>query len=137
MLMSQSSTFADAPNVTTSRSSRLGTDGTRVPQFAFFVAALGVAFLFAGGATANGQTPFSPAPTQSTAQPTAGGDSSAPTTTTGGSATTTTAGSDKFADSNSSTNAANLTSFSLSSNQIIEILQQNPDLVLELKSQVA
>jgi protein involved in polysaccharide export with SLBB domain len=138
MLMSQSSIFADALNVTPSRSSRLGTDGTRVPQLTFFVAALVVAFLFAGGATANGQTPFSPLPTQSTAQPTAGGDTSAPTTTTGGNATTTTAGSDRNADSNSSTNAGNLTpSLSLSSSQIIDILQQNPDLVLELKSQVA
>ncbi len=137
MLMSQSSTFADALNVTTSRSSRLGTDGTRVPQPTFFVAVLVVAFLFAGGATANGQTPFSPAPTQSTAQPTAGADTSAPTTTPGGSASTT-AGSDRNTDSNSSTNTGNLTpSFSLSSGQIIDILQQNPDLVLELKSQVA
>jgi protein involved in polysaccharide export with SLBB domain len=133
MLMSLFSTFADALNVTPSRPSRLGTDGTRVPQLTFVVAAWVVAVLFAGGAAANGQTsvsPFSPAPTQSTAQPTASGDSSAATTTTGG--------SDKYADSNSSTNAGNLTpSFSLSSNQIIDILQQNPDLVLELKSQVA
>jgi protein involved in polysaccharide export with SLBB domain len=138
MLMSQSSIFADALNVTTSRSSRLGTDRTRIPQLTFFVAALVVVFLFAGGAVANGQTPFSPLPTQSAAQPTAGGDTSAPATTTGGSATTTTAGSDRNADSNSSANAGNLTpSFSLSSGQIIDILQQNPDLVLELKSQVA
>ncbi len=121
--MSQSSTF---------------TDGARVPQLTLFVAALAFAFLLAGGATANGQTPFSPAPTQSTAQPTAGADSSAPTTTTGGNAVTTIAGSDKYADANSSTNVGNLTpSFSLSSGQIIDILQQNPDLVLELKSQVA
>ena len=121
--MSQSSTF---------------TDGARVPQLTLFVAALAFAFLLAGGATANAQTPFSPAPTQSTAQPTAGADSSAPTTTTGGNAVTTIAGSDKYADANSSTNVGNLTpSFSLSSGQIIDILQQNPDLVLELKSQVA
>src|SRR3984885_14835473 len=139
MLMSQSSTFTDALNVTTSRPLRLGTDGTRAPQLAFFVTALVVAYLFVGGAAANGQTPFSPAPTQSTTQPTPGGDSSAPATTTGGSASTTTAGSDnRNADSNNSTNAGNLTpSFSLSSSQIIDILQQNPDLVLELKSQVA
>ena len=52
--------------------------------------------------------------------------------------TTPAAGTDKYADSNSSLNGGNLTpSFSLSSNQIIDILQQNPDLVLELKSQVA
>src|SRR5580698_6423910 len=109
MLMSQSSTFADALNVTPSRSSRLGIDGIRVPQPTFFVAALVVALLFAGGATAKGQTPFSPAPTQSTAQPTAGGDTSTPTTSSGGSAATTTAGSDnRNADSNSSTNASNL-----------------------------
>src|SRR3984885_11526732 len=139
MLMSQSSTFTDALNVTTSRPLRLGTDGTRAPQLAFFVTALVVAYLFAGAPPAHGQTPFSPAPTQSTTQPTPGGDSSAPATTTGGRASTTTAGSDnRNADSNSSTNAGNLTpSFSLSSSQIIDILQQNPDLVLELKSQVA
>src|ERR1700733_13682432 len=139
MLMSQSSTFTDALNVTTSRPLRLGTDGTRAPQLAFFVTALVVAFLCAGAAPAHGQTPFSPASTQSTTQPTPGGDSSAPATTTGGSASTTTAGGDnRNADSNSSTNAGNLTpSFSLSSSQIIDILQQNPDLVLELKSQVA
>jgi protein involved in polysaccharide export with SLBB domain len=136
--MQLSFTFAVASNVTPRRSSRLGNDGTRVPQLAFFVAALLVAYLLAGGAAASGQTAFSPAPTQSTAQPTAGGDTSAPTTTTGGSATTTPVGSDRNTDSNSSTNAGNLTpSFSLSSGQIIDILQQNPDLVLELKSQVA
>ena len=84
---------------------------------------------FAGGATASGQTPFSPIPAQGSAQPTASADSSV--------LTTTTTGSEKYADSNSSTIAGNPGSFGLSSSQIIDILQQNPDLVLELKSQVA
>src|ERR1700734_3485704 len=104
--MSQSSTF---------------TNGTRVPQHTFFVTVLVLAFLFAGGAAANAQTPFAPPPTQSPAQPTAGGDSSAPVTTAGGSATPTTAGSAGLNSStNSSTNTGNLTpSFCLSSGQII------------------
>jgi hypothetical protein len=112
MSMPQSSTFTDALNVTPSHPARLG--------IAVFVAASVLTLFFAGATPANGQ---------STAQPTASADSSI--------ATTTTAGSEKYSDSNSSTNAGNLASFSLSSSQIIDILQQNPDLVLELKSQVA
>ena len=76
---------------------------------------------------ANGQTPLSPGLAQSPTQPATSADNSA--------VTTPIPGSDKYADSNSSLNAGNLTpSFSLSSSQIIDILQQNPDLVLELKS---
>jgi protein involved in polysaccharide export with SLBB domain len=128
--MPQFSTVADAVNVTPSRTSRLGARGARISQIAVFVAASVLTFFSAGGITANGQTLLSPFPAQSTAQPTSSADSTG--------VTTPTAGSDKYADSNSSSNAGNLTpSFSLSSSQIIDILQQNPDLVLELKSQVA
>ena len=128
--MPQFFTVADAANVSPSYPSRLGAPGARILQIAVFVVASVLTLLFAGGSTANGQTPLSPVVPQSTTQPTASADSSA--------VTTTTAGSDKYADSNSSSNAGNLTpSFSLSSSQIIDILQQNPDLVLELKSQVA
>jgi protein involved in polysaccharide export with SLBB domain len=128
--MPQYSTVADAVNVTPSRPSRLGTRGARVSQIAVFVSGSVLTFFSAGGITANGQTLLSPFPAQNTTQPTASSDSSG--------ATTQTAGSDKYADSNSASNAGNLApSFSLSSSQIIDILQQNPDLVLELKSQVA
>jgi protein involved in polysaccharide export with SLBB domain len=138
MLMPQSSHSAGAVNVTPGQTPRLCARTARTPQLAFFVATSVLTFLFTSGATANGQTPFSSGPAQSTAQsgvqsaaqPTVSGDSSA--------STTTTAGSDRSGDSNSSTNTSNLTaSLSLSSSQIIDILQQNPDLVLELKSQVA
>jgi protein involved in polysaccharide export with SLBB domain len=128
--MPQFSTITDAVNLPPSHPSWLGAHGARVSQIAVFVAASVLTFLFAGGTNANGQTPLSPFPAQSTAQPTASADSSG--------VTTPAAGSDKYADSNSAADAGNLTSsFSLSSSQIIDILQQNPDLVLELKSQVA
>jgi protein involved in polysaccharide export with SLBB domain len=128
--MPQFSTVVDAVNVTPSRPSRLGPHGARVSQIAVFASASVLTLLFAGGTTVNGQTPFSSSPPQNAAQPTANAESSG--------VTTPAAGTDKYADSNSSLNAGNLTpSFSLSSSQIIDILQQNPDLVLELKSQVA
>lgn len=129
MLMSLFSTFPDALNVTPSHHAR--------PGIAAFVAASVLTLFFAGGATANGQTPLSPLPAQSPLQPTGSADSSAAATTTGGSSTNADSNSSTNAGSNSSTNAGNFASFSLSSSQIIDILQQNPDLVLELKSQVA
>jgi protein involved in polysaccharide export with SLBB domain len=135
--MPQFSNIADAVNVTPCHPSRLGAHGARV---AVFIGASVLTVLFAGGA-ANGQTPFSPGPAQSTAQsgaqgtaqPTTGLDSGAGTTTglDSGAATTT------DNEQSSSTSAANLASVSLSSSQIIDILQRNPDLVLEIKSQVA
>jgi protein involved in polysaccharide export with SLBB domain len=145
--MPQSSTFSGAVNVTPSHPSRLGTRGARPSQIAVFVAGSVLTLLFAGGTTAHGQTPFSSNPAQSTAQPTASADGfGASTTNAGNGAITTNGGSETSADSNnpnssnsstSSTNIGNLTPVSLSSSQIIDILQQNPDLVLELKSQVA
>src|SRR5271163_2302073 len=105
MPMSQSSTFHDALNVTPSHPAR--------PRIAAFVAASVLSFFFAGGTTANGQTPLSSLPAQSPVQSTASADSST--------ATAPTAGSERNPDSNSSTNAGNPTSFSLSSSQIIDI----------------
>ena len=128
--MDQFFTIADSGNLLPGHPSRLGAHGARVSQIAVFVSASVLAFLFAGWTPANGQTPLSPGLAQSPTQPAASADNSA--------VTTPIPGSDKYADSNSSLNAGNLTpSFSLSSSQIIDILQQNPDLVLELKSQVA
>jgi hypothetical protein len=145
--MPQFSNIADAVNVTPCHPSRLGAHGARV---AVFIGASVLTVLFAGGA-ANGQTPFSPGPAQSTAQsgaqgtaqPTTGLDSGAGTTTGLDSSAGTTTGLDSGAatttdnEQSSSTSAANLASVSLSSSQIIDILQRNPDLVLEIKSQVA
>src|SRR5580704_10411568 len=107
MLMPRSSTFADAFNVTPSHPARLGTRGVRVLPIAAFVAASVLTVFFAGGATANGQTPLSPLPAQGPLQPTGSADSSAAATTTGGSSTN--------ADSNSSTNAGSNSSPSNSS----------------------
>lgn len=128
--MPQFSSVTDVVNVTPSQRSRLGAPGARISHIAVFVSASVLTLLFAGGTAANGQTPFSSTPPQNTTQPAANADSSG--------ATTQAAGTDKYADSSSSLSAGNLMpSFSLSSSQIIDILQQNPDLVLELKSQVA
>ncbi len=117
--MPLSSTSSDARNATPSR-------GAHASQSALVVAASLLMFLSLGVA-ANGQTPLSPLAAQSPLQPTVSADS--------GPAATPATGSERNADSNSS--AGSLPSFSLSSSQIIDILQQNPDLVLELKSQVA
>jgi protein involved in polysaccharide export with SLBB domain len=125
--MPQSSIVADVFNVTPSCASRPGARGACVPRIALLVAASVLTFF--STSRAHAQWPVSPVPAQGTAQPTANADS--------GAATTTTPGSEKYADFNSAANPSNLAPFSLSANQIIDILQQNPDLVLELKSQVA
>jgi len=88
---------------------------------------LAVTLIFA--LPAHGQMPFAPSSSQNTAQPAA--DSGLATT---GSADSENLGGDRGA----STRSPTLTpSGSLSSDQIVHILQQNPDLVVELKSQVA
>jgi protein involved in polysaccharide export with SLBB domain len=101
----------------------------RMAQIIFFAAASMLTFFSVAEAT--GQTPFPAAPTQDTAEPSASQGSSASTTTPAD-------GDGSTASRNSSTNASDLSApLSLSSDQIINILQQNPDLVLEVKSQVA
>lgn len=90
-----------------------------------------LAFIFFFRAAAHGQVPFAPSPLQSTPQTSADEGS-------GGGTTGSTDSEDShdnrdaFTSSNSST-----VPLALSSNQIIHVLQQNPDLVVELKSQVA
>ncbi len=83
------------------------------------------------GFAANGQTLGSSISTQRALQPPDGADSS--------SVTTPADGSERSVDDRalSSGVSSSTSSFVLSSDQIIDILQQNPDLVLELKSQVA
>jgi protein involved in polysaccharide export with SLBB domain len=96
-----------------------------------FAAAPILMFFLVTQSTANGQEPFASTSTQSTAQSSGN---------VGDGATTATADDDETSrkDLGSSTNTSDLTTKgSLSSDQIINILQQNPDLVVELKSQVA
>lgn len=73
-----------------------------------------------------------PDPTQNTSQSAPGGDTSAAAVAFGGSADTTDDPSDAAAFSNLDAPRA-----SLSGDQIIQILQQNPDLLTEVKEQVA
>ncbi len=90
-----------------------------------------LAFIFVSDTAAHGQVPVASSPMQSTAQPPTGDGSSVATT---GSADSANTGSDR----NALTSPSSLTGpIALSSDQIIHILQQNPDLVVELKSQVA
>ena len=87
-------------------------------------------------AAALAQTPFAPAPTQSTSQPSPDGrgDSATPMFGDGSGAD----GADATADESSSSNLGSATApLRLSSDQIIQILEQSPDLVVEIKSQVA
>jgi protein involved in polysaccharide export with SLBB domain len=89
---------------------------------------------------ADGQIPTGAAPSQGTAQTATGDTPSDPTGLGSGLATSSgsAASSDTEQDRNSSISSGNgRTPLSLSSDQIIHILQQNPDLVVELKSQVA
>jgi protein involved in polysaccharide export with SLBB domain len=90
-------------------------------------------------ARAHGQIPTGAAPSQGTAQ-TGTGDTSSDSTgiLSGLSPSDSGASSDTDQDRNSSMTSGNGgIPLSLSSDQIIHILQQNPDLVVELKSQVA
>jgi protein involved in polysaccharide export with SLBB domain len=100
-------------------------------ELALVTVAFMLVFTFVSDATAHGQTPFVSSSLQSTAQPSAGDGSGLAST---GSADSANSEDDRSA----STSSRSLTAPSpLSSDQIIHILQQNPDLVVELKSQVA
>jgi protein involved in polysaccharide export with SLBB domain len=102
-----------------------------MPQLALVAAVSMLVFIFVSDTAAHGQVPVASSPMQSTAQPPAGDGSSVATTVSADSANT---GSDR----NALTSPSSLTGpIALSSHQIIHILQQNPDLVVELKSQVA
>jgi protein involved in polysaccharide export with SLBB domain len=129
--MPQPFTFVDAVNITRSQPSHVSAYRAGMARMPFFAAASILTFFFITGATANGQTPSSSVSAQRTAQPAGSEDSSGAPTIPGD--------SEKFGDDRtSSSNTSDFTApLSLSSNQILDILQQNPDLVLELKSQVA
>jgi protein involved in polysaccharide export with SLBB domain len=90
-----------------------------------------LAFAFISAAAAHGQVPLGSPPPQSMTQPAANDRSSSGLP---GSADIEDSSDDQATSTSSSSSATPLT---LSSDQIIHILQQNPDLVVELKSQVA
>lgn len=129
--MIQPSTFAGAVNTARYQHLRVSAHCARISRVALFAAASMLMFFFIMEATANGQAPYASAPTQSTTQPSGNESSSA--------ATTIADDSENFGEDRSrQTNTGGLTNpVALSSDQIIDILQQNPDLVVELKSQVA
>jgi protein involved in polysaccharide export with SLBB domain len=108
----------------------------RMPQVAL-VAVFLAAITFIPDAVIHGQMPTGAAPSQSTAQPStedSGSGLAGLSVETGSSDSQDTGTQDRSTSLNSSSAG---TSLSLSSDQIIHILQENPDLVVELKSQVA
>jgi protein involved in polysaccharide export with SLBB domain len=93
------------------------------------------------GAAVQAQSPFTPAPAQSTSQSSSDERGDSPMSLFGD-------GTSSATDTNSSSSSSNASSSSLSagssavplrlsSDQIIQILEQSPDLVVEIKSQVA
>ena len=127
--MLQSSIFARYARNARSHRSHVISCCDRMPQVAL-VAVLLVAFTFISEAAAHGQVPTGSAPSQSMAQTAADNSGSVLS----GSSNT----EDPVDERNDLPSSRSLgTPLSLSSDQIIHILQQNPDLVVELKSQVA
>lgn len=126
--MTQPSTFAGVINMNRSQHSYRG---VRLSRAALSAAASMLTFFLMMAAAANGQTSFASPSTQSVAQASGSED--------GSPATTVTDASESSADNRSRlTSTSDLTNpVTLSSDQIINLLQQNPDLVVELKSQVA
>ncbi|WP_263356197.1 SLBB domain-containing protein [Acidicapsa ligni] len=138
--MSQFPTFAGVIQMNRSRQSHTRTNFDRIPRLVSILSTAALAFVFALGSTAYGQIPLGSSPSSSQGT----SPSSADDSTTGAGAITSSADSDTSSDdSNSSTSTGILTgtglanSTALTSDQIIRILQQSPDLVVEVKSQVA
>jgi len=130
MPMKHSVAFAGPQSMIPGQRSRLSVHCARLLRSVCFVAACITVLCSIGATHANGQVPSLPAPTQSMAEPAAddNGNASALSDDSGNSA----GGRDTLtAPAGMAQNAA------LSSDQIINILQQSPDLVLELKSQLA
>lgn len=122
--MPQSANLAALTNMIQHHRARVHSYWSRIPQVVCFAAASFLVFSSIAGAAALGQMSAAPISTQSTAQSMTGEESSTPGVM-----------SDDGAHSASLGNPASQTA--LSSEQIINILQQSPDLVMELKSQLA
>jgi protein involved in polysaccharide export with SLBB domain len=129
--MPQLSTVARIIRMSRSCHSHVTSLCDRMPQLAVVAAVSMLALTPVSNTAAHGQVPGASSPMQSTAQPPTGDGSGLATT---GAAD----GGNNGSDRSTSTSSSNLTTpLALSSDQIIHILQQNPDLVVELKSQVA
>ena len=134
--MPQPSTVARVIRMSRRCHSQVTSSCDRMPQLAVVAAVSMLAFTLVSNTAAYGQVPGAsspmqgPPPMQGTAQPPTGDSGSLPT----GSVDSGNTGSDRSALASPSTLAGPV---ALSSDQIIHILQQNPDLVVELKSQVA
>ena len=136
--MPQSTTFAGSTKMMPCRSLQASAYCTRISRTVCFAAALVLA-LSSIATAAYGQMLSSPDSTQSMAQSSAEENNSASATMSDDSATMSDDSEDSGEDSDaSSANRGNLApQTALSSDQIINILQQNPDLAMELKSQLA
>lgn len=111
---------------------KVGAHCNRVSRTVCFEAACVIALSFFAIATANGQLPSAPYPSQSTAQSSMGGSNNSSMTMSDDGEST---GEER---DDSSANPVNLApQTALSSDQIINILQQSPNLATELKSQLA
>ena len=129
--MPQLSTIAPVIRMSRSCYSHVASLYDRMPQLAGIAAVSMLAFTLASNIAAHGQVPGASSPMQSTAQPSTGEGGGLLTT---GSADSGNTGSDRSGSASPSILTGPV---ALSSEQIIHILQQNPDLVVELKSQVA
>src|SRR6185437_5943127 len=129
--MTELSIVAGAANINRRQSSRASGDRRRILPTALLAAISMLALLSIAEKHANGQVPFPSGLGQSSIQ--TSGDQS------GGPASTMTDDSQNSSDNHGQpTSASDLdNSRALSAEQIIDLLQQNPDLAIELKSQVA
>jgi protein involved in polysaccharide export with SLBB domain len=131
MPMPQSASFTVVANIVPSQQPRLSTGCARLSRM-FCFAAVWILVLSSSTAAlpAYGQGMAAPTSTQTTAQPQTGD--------TGSGSAAISANSDDSEDGHSSTGLAGLTPpTALSADQIINILQESPDLVVELKSELA
>jgi protein involved in polysaccharide export with SLBB domain len=151
--MSQYASFAGPAKMMPSRTIHEGAYGTRISRRVWFAAASVLALSSVMTAATYGQILSDPTSTQSTAQSSAGDSNSGSATMSDDAESTTQSStgennsasatmsddSDSGDDRDSSSaNPGNLApQTTLSANQIIDILQQSPDLVMELKSQLA
>jgi protein involved in polysaccharide export with SLBB domain len=132
--MPESFLFAHVVKIVRSCRSHAAARCVLMPSLALIAAVSMLAFIGASVPDAHGQTPSASTPSQSAAQPPADEGSILTATESTGSEDSETAEEDGKNSTGSSSSATPLT---LSADQIIRILQQNPDLVVELKSQAA
>jgi len=134
--MPQSPILADVPRKISKECVSANVGRSSTSRATLLVTGAMLVMLSGLSAAARAQDAFAPPPTQSTAAPTTDTGSSQSSTIFGGSDDPT---ADLTDDSRTISAGSNALSgpASLSSDQIVQILQQSPDLVVEIKSQVA